>query len=123
MTHRCEQFSGNPTLTSDPALTAVELNDPRHAPTSDCGIAPATAAGAFVAVGDVGAASVPPQAATRSAAVIGRMRMPMRTRSKVQHGYRRAVRQRGLLYISSVSCLARRDCDLGEAQLSDIGVG
>ena len=31
----CEQFSAKPTEALEPALTALELTNPRHAPTSD----------------------------------------------------------------------------------------
>ena len=84
MFHRCEQFSGNPTVTSDPALTAVERNEPRQAPTSDCAIAP----GAVAVVGDVGVAAVLPQLVMASAIIAFRMKLVVRTRSELQHGYR-----------------------------------
>jgi hypothetical protein len=76
--HRCEQFNGNPTEASDPARTAFELNDPRHAPKSDCGLATGAVVVAVV-VGEVGAAAVPLQLQNRSAAVISRMKMQVRT--------------------------------------------
>src|SRR5262245_49940109 len=84
ISHRCEQFNGNPTVTSDPARTAVARNDPRHAPTSDCGIAP----GAVAEVGDVGTAAVSAQLAASSAAIIGWMKGLVRTHSELQHEYR-----------------------------------
>jgi hypothetical protein len=76
--HRCEQFSGNPTVASEPARTAFELNDPRHAPTRDCGLATGAVV-VVVVVGEVGAATVPLQLLNTSAAVIGRMKMQVRT--------------------------------------------
>ena len=76
--HRCEQFNGNPTVASDPARTAFELTDPRHAPKSDCGVATGAVV-VVVVVGEVGAAIVPLQPQKRSAAVVGSMKMQIRT--------------------------------------------
>jgi hypothetical protein len=76
--HRCEQFNGNPTEASDPARTAFELSDPRHAPISDCGVATGAVV-VVVLVGDVGAATVPLQLLKRSAAVIGSKNIQVRT--------------------------------------------
>ena len=84
MFHRCEQFSGNPTVTSDPSRTAFELSDPRHTPTSDCGMAP----GAVAVVGEIGTAAVLPQLVMTSAVISFRMTLVVRTRGKLQHGYR-----------------------------------
>jgi hypothetical protein len=83
MFHRCEQFSGNPTVTSDPAFTAVECSEPRHAPTSDWGMA----SGAVAVVGDVGTADVLPQLLMTSAIITFRMKLVVRTRSELQHRY------------------------------------
>jgi hypothetical protein len=82
ISHRWEQFNGNPTVTSEPARTAFELSDPRHAPTSDCGLV-GMVAGAVTVVGEVGAAAVPVQLLNRSAAVIGTMRMEIRTAQQI----------------------------------------
>ncbi|HEX7793340.1 MAG TPA: hypothetical protein VF456_03270 [Vicinamibacterales bacterium] len=76
--HRCEQFNGNPTVASDPARTAFELSDPRHAPKSDSGVATGAVV-VLVVVGEVGAATEPLQLQKRSAAVIGSMKMQVRT--------------------------------------------
>jgi len=65
-------------VASDPARTAFELTDPRHAPKSDCGVATGAVV-VVVLVGDVGAATVPLQLLKRSAAVIGSKNIQVRT--------------------------------------------
>ena len=35
ISHVCEQLNAKPTVVADPDLTAFELTNPRHAPTSD----------------------------------------------------------------------------------------
>ena len=65
-------------MASDPARTAFELTDPRHVPKSDCGVATGAVV-VVVVVGDVGAATVPVQPLKSSAAVIGSMKMQVRT--------------------------------------------